>query len=140
MTQENKVAPETAATDERRPGNGHSRPPEDPRYFVTYPELAALGVRYSRKHLLELMRRGLFPPAYQLSANRVAWRYDDIIAYRASRPIARAAVATELTEHWCGPPRKRPWLPDRDAEAKPAAEAGTDAAAGPARRPTGEAF
>jgi hypothetical protein len=35
-----------------------------------------------------------------------------------------------------GRPRKYPRLPDRDAEARPAAEAGTDAAARPARRTT----
>jgi predicted DNA-binding transcriptional regulator AlpA len=82
-------------TAEQRPGIGHNHPPEDVSpapYYVTYPELRPLGIPYSRKHLLDLMRRRLFPPAYQLSVNRVAWRYDEIIAYRESRPIARAAL------------------------------------------------
>lgn len=65
----------------------HGSPP----VFVTYPELRDLGVRYSRKHLLDLMRDGQFPQARQMSANRIAWLRDEILDYLETRPVARAA-------------------------------------------------
>jgi predicted DNA-binding transcriptional regulator AlpA len=61
--------------------------------FVTYPELVDHGVpKYSRKHLIDLQRRGQFPRAYQLSPNRIAWAEDEIRAWVASRPVARAVA------------------------------------------------
>jgi predicted DNA-binding transcriptional regulator AlpA len=62
-------------------------PPGSP--FLVYDELKQYGVPHSRKHLLDLMRRGLFPQARQLSANRVAWLKSEILAYVASRPVSR---------------------------------------------------
>jgi predicted DNA-binding transcriptional regulator AlpA len=62
--------------------------------FVVYQELTDFGVpQYSRKHLIDLQRRGQFPRAYQLSPNRVAWLEEDIKAWLASRPFARSAIA-----------------------------------------------
>jgi hypothetical protein len=61
--------------------------------FVTYPELPDYGVpRYSRKHLLDLQRRGQFPRALQLTPNRIGWDIDAIQLWVASRPIARAVA------------------------------------------------
>ena len=59
--------------------------------FVTYPELPDYGVpRYSRKHLLDLQRRGQFPRALQLTPNRIGWDIDAIQHWVASRPPARS--------------------------------------------------
>lgn len=61
--------------------------------FVTFPELPNYGVpKYSRKHLLDLQRRGQFPKALQLSANRIGWDEDAIHAWVASRPVAKAVA------------------------------------------------
>ncbi len=61
--------------------------------FVTYPELPNYGIpKYSRKHLLDLMKRGQFPPAVQLSPNRVAWRASALREWAATRPIARTVA------------------------------------------------
>jgi prophage regulatory protein len=62
--------------------------------FIPYPELADYGVPYSRKHLLDLQRLGLFPKAIQSGANRVAWIEADVLQWVASRPVARS-VQTE---------------------------------------------
>jgi predicted DNA-binding transcriptional regulator AlpA len=66
--------------------------------FVTYHELPNYGIpQYSRKHLLDLMKRNQFPAAVQLSANRVAWRVSSLREWIASRPTARAvADAAEM--------------------------------------------
>jgi predicted DNA-binding transcriptional regulator AlpA len=56
-----------------------------PNTFVTYPELAAYGIPYSRKHLIDLQKTGNFPKAVQLSARRIAWRIRDIEEWVSSR-------------------------------------------------------
>jgi predicted DNA-binding transcriptional regulator AlpA len=59
--------------------------------FVRYPELGNYGVpHYSRKHLLDMQRRGQFPRCVQLSPNRVAWRASELLRWVASRPVARS--------------------------------------------------
>jgi predicted DNA-binding transcriptional regulator AlpA len=59
--------------------------------FVTYPELVNFGVPpFSRKHLLDLQKRGQFPKAIELSPNRIAWKLSEIQSWRASRPVARS--------------------------------------------------
>jgi hypothetical protein len=55
-------------------------PPNSP--LIIFAELEQYGIRFSRKHILDLMRRGIFPAARQISSNRVS-----------TRPIARAAQA-----------------------------------------------
>jgi predicted DNA-binding transcriptional regulator AlpA len=105
---------DVAVTDDAAPAPiGHNRPPsqiEPPRY-LTYPELRQYGVNYSRKHLIDLQRAGLFPQARQLSANRVGWVQSEIIAYLESRPVSRAALAREQeavsvdSDYWIGPGR-----------------------------------
>lgn len=73
--------------------------------FITYPELSNHGVpKYSRKHLLDMQRRGQFPRAVQLSPNRVAWRMSDIARWCASRPEAIAATRPDKV---CGPDGRR---------------------------------
>jgi predicted DNA-binding transcriptional regulator AlpA len=65
--------------------------------LVTYSELREFGVHFSRKHLLDLMKRDLFPKCRQVSANRVAWMRVEIEDYNvASRPIARAALSARV--------------------------------------------
>ena len=62
--------------------------------FITFPELPEYGVpAFSRKHILDLQKRGRFPKARQLSANRIGWVEDEIIAWAASRPVARSIAA-----------------------------------------------
>jgi predicted DNA-binding transcriptional regulator AlpA len=59
--------------------------------FITYRELPTHGVpKYSRKHLLDMMRRGQFPSAVQVSPNRVAWRLSDLECWKANLPAARS--------------------------------------------------
>jgi len=60
--------------------------------LVTYPELSGYGIKYTRKHLIDLQRDGLFPAARQISANRIAWEEDSILPFLASRPVATSAV------------------------------------------------
>jgi predicted DNA-binding transcriptional regulator AlpA len=70
-----------------------------PKRFVTYPQLPDYGVpAYSRKHLLDLQRRGLFPKALQLSPNRIGWDEDSIRIWVASRPVARAVAEAQADE------------------------------------------
>jgi predicted DNA-binding transcriptional regulator AlpA len=70
----------------------HPRSPSLPNCpFVIYDELREFGIPFSRKHILDLMRRSQFPAARQISANRVAWVRAEIEAYVITRPIARAA-------------------------------------------------
>jgi predicted DNA-binding transcriptional regulator AlpA len=64
-------------------------PPGSP--LIIYDELIQYGIRYSRKHLLDLMRQGKFPAARQCSENRVAWVRAEIEAYVENLPIAYAA-------------------------------------------------
>jgi hypothetical protein len=58
--------------------------------YVTYPELPDFGVpKYSRKHLIDLQRRGQFPKARQLSPNRIAWDLNEIERWLVSRPVGK---------------------------------------------------
>ena len=57
--------------------------------FITFDELPAHGVpRFSRVHILRLMRRGQFPMQVQLTPNRVAWRMTSIQEWVANRPTS----------------------------------------------------
>jgi hypothetical protein len=61
--------------------------------FVYFDQLTDLGVpRFSRKHVLDLQKKGKFPASRQITDNRVGWLEEEIIAWVASRPIS-AAVA-----------------------------------------------
>jgi predicted DNA-binding transcriptional regulator AlpA len=52
-------------------------------------ELQALGVRFSRAHLLKLEKRGQFPKRIRLGPNSVAWRLDEIQTWIETRSAAR---------------------------------------------------
>ncbi len=64
-------------------------PPGSP--LIVYDELKQYGIRFSRKHLLDLMRQGKFPAARQISRNRVAWIRAEVESYVDSLPVAYAA-------------------------------------------------
>jgi predicted DNA-binding transcriptional regulator AlpA len=102
------------ATTEPLPGIGHNGSPEPiepPLRYLTYPELRQFGITYSRKHLIDLQRAGLFPQARQLSANRVGWVQSEIVNFLKNRPVSRAALAREQeavsadSGYWLGPGR-----------------------------------
>jgi predicted DNA-binding transcriptional regulator AlpA len=57
--------------------------------FITYPELQAYGIPYTRVHLNRLMAASKFPMAVKLGANRIAWTRHSIEHYLATRPAAR---------------------------------------------------
>jgi predicted DNA-binding transcriptional regulator AlpA len=63
-------------------------PPADEDRFVSYGELAAHGIVYTRVHLRRLVLKRLFPAPVQMSANRIAWRMSDLAIWKASRPAA----------------------------------------------------
>lgn len=58
-----------------------------PAVYVSFGELWTHGVpRYSRVHIIRMMRRGQFPMQVQISPNRVAWRLNSIQEWVANRP------------------------------------------------------
>jgi hypothetical protein len=66
--------------------------------FVTYPQLVEYGVpKFCRRHLLVMQRAGKFPLARQITDNRTGWVEEEIIAWVASRPIARAVAPVAQT-------------------------------------------
>lgn len=59
------------------------------RRYLTYNDLVECGMlKYSRKHLAVLMRKGLFPAAIQITENRIAWPEHVIDEWLQSRPVA----------------------------------------------------
>jgi predicted DNA-binding transcriptional regulator AlpA len=96
-------------------GTGHNGGPplDDP--FHGYSELRPVfKIKYSRVHLLRLMKAGKFPPAYQLSANRIGWRRSQLLEYLANRPIAHSisphltSVTDKTTSNAKVPEREKP--------------------------------
>ena len=65
------------------------------RRLVTYRELKALGVPYSRQHLsrLEKQKPPAFPIRVRLGACRVAWILAEIEAWLQARIDARPSTA-----------------------------------------------
>ncbi len=61
--------------------------------FVSFHELDQHGIKFCRIHLRRLIAKGSFPPAVRLSQNRIAWRFSDLEAWKASRPIAEPKSA-----------------------------------------------
>lgn len=57
----------------------------DDDFFVSFEGLEKLGIRYCRPHIRRLVKAGAFPPAFRLSANRVAWKMGDLRAWKAAR-------------------------------------------------------
>ncbi|HEV2161183.1 MAG TPA: hypothetical protein VGR52_02955 [Stellaceae bacterium] len=55
--------------------------------FVTYTQLSEQhGIPFSRRHLRDLVARGLFPAPRLLGANTIAWPLSALAAWKASRP------------------------------------------------------
>jgi predicted DNA-binding transcriptional regulator AlpA len=66
-------------------GNGQ----EVGRKFVRFPGLRdVLGFTWTRAHIITLTKRGEFPVPYKLSANRVGWDLDELLAWKAARERA----------------------------------------------------
>jgi len=61
--------------------------PTDPDALLSWPALRAL-IGMSRPNVWRQRERGEFPAPVRISANRVAWRRRDVIAWIASRPAA----------------------------------------------------
>jgi prophage regulatory protein len=61
--------------------------------FVSYFDLRAHGITYTRVHLARMMRNGTFPASIRLSPNRIAWRLSELEHWKSSRPLAREAIA-----------------------------------------------
>jgi predicted DNA-binding transcriptional regulator AlpA len=63
------------------------------RKFLSYGDLLALGIRFSRVHLRRLELAGLFPMHVKLGGNSMqtstAWIEDEVIAWQESRIAAR---------------------------------------------------
>lgn len=81
--------------------------------FITYPDLQDHGIRVSRISVNNWMDKGIFPPAIQISPNRVGWRLSDIERFKASRPPSREPVP----RLW--PPREKRVKPVPAPGAKP---------------------
>ena len=71
------------------PGTARSR-------LSTFPELAALGVRASRRHVDRMELAGKFPKRLALSAGRIGWITDEIVAWVDARIAARVMQPGKL--------------------------------------------
>jgi predicted DNA-binding transcriptional regulator AlpA len=57
------------------------------RLLLSYDDLKALGIPYSRVHLGRRMKEGTFPKAVRLGGNRIAWRRDEVMAFIEALPV-----------------------------------------------------
>jgi len=64
-----------------------------PRILLSFEQLRARGVPFTRVHINRMMEAGQFPRAVEISQNRIAWDASEIDAWIASRP--RRALASE---------------------------------------------
>tara|TARA_R110002049_G_scaffold137350_2_gene297359 strand:- start:41477 stop:41734 length:258 start_codon:yes stop_codon:yes gene_type:complete len=64
-------------------------PPQCNKIVISYDDLADLGIRYSKEHLRRLEREGLFPKRVPLTACRVAWVREEVIAWLRAKTEAR---------------------------------------------------
>jgi predicted DNA-binding transcriptional regulator AlpA len=53
------------------------------------------GRAYSRKHLADMMRKGRWPKARQVSVNRIAWPLSELTARYQALPIARSLQSAD---------------------------------------------
>lgn len=58
--------------------------------LLSYKNLKALGITYSREHLFRLEAANKFPRRIYLSAQRVAWLQSEIESFIADRAAERA--------------------------------------------------
>lgn len=67
--------------------------------FVPFDQLhEVIGVRYTRMSIWRMVRDRTFPAPRQLSPQRVAWSLEDLLAWTASRPVARSVRRRSLEE------------------------------------------
>lgn len=66
------------------------------RRISLYPELKALGIHYSRRHLDRLEMEGAFPKRVALGEGRVGWITDEIIAHVDKQIESRSLAAGTL--------------------------------------------
>jgi prophage regulatory protein len=59
------------------------------RRLLTYKDLKAIGISFSREHLWRLEAAGKFPRRIYLSPQKVAWFEDDILAGLGERAAER---------------------------------------------------
>ncbi len=76
--------------------------------FVLYPELRTRhGIPWTRVGLNRIIARGDFPQPVRITAQRIAWRLDEIEAWKASRerqrPQSESASGEVTATHRCGP-------------------------------------
>jgi predicted DNA-binding transcriptional regulator AlpA len=99
--------------------------PPGGRKFLSYGNLLALGIRFSRVHLRRLELAGLFPMHVKLGGNSMqtstAWIEDEVIAWQESRIAARdrklKLMAAKTRAQALPPrPRKHPTSPDVAAQ------------------------
>lgn len=62
--------------------------PSADEVFVTYRQLRTNhGIPFSRRHLRDLVARGLFPAPKRLGENTIAWPLSALAAWKAARPV-----------------------------------------------------
>jgi prophage regulatory protein len=59
------------------------------RRLLTYKDLKAIGISFSREHLWRLEAAGKFPRRIYLSPQKVAWFEDEILTWLAERAAER---------------------------------------------------
>lgn len=78
------------------------------KLLVSYRELRALGIPFTREHVTRLCRQGRFPKPIRLGGDdqscKAFWRYADILAWINARAEATAALPTQRKNL----PAKRP--------------------------------
>jgi predicted DNA-binding transcriptional regulator AlpA len=66
-------------------------PGQSPREFVyvTFPDLPKYaGAEIERRQLRRMIKRGEYPPAYQIAPNKIAWKSWELLEWRDNRPVA----------------------------------------------------
>jgi prophage regulatory protein len=61
-----------------------------PRLLLTYKDLKAMGISFSREHLYRLEASRKFPRRIYLSPQKIAWFEDEILAWLTERDAERA--------------------------------------------------
>jgi prophage regulatory protein len=78
------------------------------KLLVTYRELRALGIPFTREHIARLCRQGRFPKPIRLGGDdqscKAFWRYADVLAWIDARAEASAKLPTQRKNL----PAKRP--------------------------------
>ena len=74
------------------------RVPMLPPMFVSFEGLGQCGIGYSRKHLIDMVKRNEFPRPVRLSKNRIAWRWPDIQEWASTREPLREISEADLVQ------------------------------------------